>query len=105
MNRNNVADLLRFFDDGKIGRISVASGNYFLRRESAVAATLLLGLRERGQRFATWENHAKVILLNNAVADAWYVVEGSANWTANPPRGTEHHRQRSGNVGVSRGMA
>ena len=51
---------------------------------SAVAATILQGLRDRGQRFVTWENHAKVILLNNVAADAWYVVEGSANWTANP---------------------
>jgi hypothetical protein len=84
MNRANVDDLLKMFDDGKIRQVSIASGNYFLRRESAVAATLLLGLRERGQRFVTWENHTKVILLASAAADAWYVVEGSANWTANP---------------------
>lgn len=84
MNRSNANDLLKMFDDGKIGQISVAAGNYFLKRESAVAATLLNGLRDRGQRFTTWENHAKVILLNNVAADAWFVVEGSANWTANP---------------------
>ena len=84
MNRGNVQDLLQLFDDGKIGQLFLASGNYFLKRESAVAATILQGLRERGQRFACWENHAKVILLNNAAVGAWYVVEGSANWTANP---------------------
>ena len=77
-------DLLKFFDDGKIRQISVAAGNYFLKRESAVAATLLNGLRDRGQRFCCWENHAKVILLNNVAADQWFVCEGSANWTANP---------------------
>jgi hypothetical protein len=84
MSRANAVDLLKFYDDGKIGRITLASGNYFLKRESAVAATILQGLRDRGQRFTCWENHAKVILLNNIAADAWYVVEGSANWTANP---------------------
>ena len=84
MNRSNVADLLRFYRRWQDRSNLRCSGNYFLRRESAVAATLLLGLRERGQSFCTWENHAKVILLNNAAADAWFVVEGSANWTANP---------------------
>jgi hypothetical protein len=84
MSRGNATDLLKFYDDGKIGRITLASGNYFLKRESAVAATILQGLRDRGQRFTCWENHAKIILLNNVAADAWYVVEGSANWTANP---------------------
>jgi hypothetical protein len=84
MNRANVNDLLKFYDGGKIRQISPASGNYFLTRESAVAATILQGLRDRGQRFVTWENHSKIILLNNVAADAWFVVEGSANWTANP---------------------
>ena len=84
MSRGNAMDLLKFFDEGKIRRITLASGNYFLKRESAVAATILQGLRDRGQRFTCWENHAKVILMNNVAADAWYVVEGSANWTANP---------------------
>ncbi len=28
MNRGNVNDLLKFYDDGKIGRIAIASGNY-----------------------------------------------------------------------------
>ena len=84
MSRGNAMDLLKFYDDGKIGQITLASGNYFLKRESAVAATVLQGLRDRGQRFTTWENHAKVILLNNAAADQWFVAEGIANWTANP---------------------
>ena len=84
MNRGIVNDLLKFFDDGKIRQITLASGNYFLKRETAVAATILQGLRDRGQRFVCWENHSKVILLNNNAADAWFVVEGSANWTANP---------------------
>lgn len=84
MSRGNAMDLLRFYDEGKIGQITLASGNYFLKRESAVAATILQGLRDRGQRFTCWENHTKIILVGNAAADAWYVVEGSANWTANP---------------------
>jgi hypothetical protein len=84
MNRANALDLLKFYDEGKIRQISVAAGNYFLKRESAVAATILQGLRDRGQRFTCWEKHSKLILLNNVAADAWFVVERSANWTANP---------------------
>ncbi|HEY3320864.1 MAG TPA: hypothetical protein VGP72_10405 [Planctomycetota bacterium] len=82
MNRNNANDLLALIDAGKIKRATVATGVYFLKREQAVANTILLGLRERGQRFKAWENHAKVLLMTNG--QDWYSVEGSANWTANP---------------------
>ncbi|HEY3319595.1 MAG TPA: hypothetical protein VGP72_03860 [Planctomycetota bacterium] len=84
MSRQNALDLLAFYDSGKVNKITMASGNYFLRRESTVANTILEGLRARGQRFRTWENHAKLILLSNAANGAYFVVEGSANWTANP---------------------
>ena len=84
MSRNNALDLLGFFDAGKVRKITMATGNYFLRRESAVAATVIEGMKARGQRFKSWENHAKVILMSNEATGDYYAVEGSANWTANP---------------------
>ena len=84
LNRNNCADLFRLMDEGKIGRTGFLTGLYFKRRESAVYATLLHGLQRRGHRYACLANHAKVALIHNEAADAWIVVEGSANLTANP---------------------
>lgn len=82
MNRQNVTDLLEYIDQGRIDQVTVISGLYFKRRETSVYATLLQGLTKRRMRYLSCENHAKVMLLRSA--DAWYVIEGSANWTANP---------------------
>ncbi|MBK9968277.1 MAG: hypothetical protein IPP07_26815 [Holophagales bacterium] len=82
MSRGNVVELLALFDARRIKAVSVTSGTYFLRRESAVAATLQEGLRARGQRYRAFANHAKVVLL--AAPPDFLVFEGSANWTANP---------------------
>jgi len=82
MNRENVQELLTLYDDGTIENISMLTGLYFKRRESAVYAQLLAGLEERGQRFNSFRNHAKVILLQSG--DDYIVMEGSANFTANP---------------------
>jgi intracellular sulfur oxidation DsrE/DsrF family protein len=82
MNRQNVTDLLEYIDQGRIDRVTVISGLYFKRRETSVYATLLQGLTKRGMCYLSCENHAKVMLLRSA--DSWYVIEGSANWTANP---------------------
>lgn len=82
MSRYNVNDLLSLIDTGKIGRISMMTGIYFKRRESAVYATLLEGLQERHQRFLCFECHAKIMLFNHK--NTYIVIEGSANFTANP---------------------
>lgn len=82
MSRGNVLELLELIDSGKIGRISMMTGIYFKRRESAVYATLLEGLQERHQRFLCFENHAKIMLFNHK--NTYIVMEGSANFTANP---------------------
>ena len=84
MNRANVGELLALFDAGKIGAIVMVTGLYFMKREAAVAATLIEGLHARGQRFKAWENHAKVLCMADEMRGDYYVVEGSANWTANP---------------------
>lgn len=82
MSRYNVNELLGLLDAGKIGRISMMTGIYFKRRESAVYATLLEGLQERHQRFLCFECHAKIMLFNHK--NTYIVMEGSANFTANP---------------------
>ncbi len=82
MNRQNVLDLLALLDAGRIGRAAILTGTYFKRRETAVANTLIEGLGARGQRYRAFANHAKVLLL--AAPPDWIVVEGSANFTANP---------------------
>lgn len=82
MNRGNVIDLLGMFDKGRIGSLSILTGVYFKRRESAVYATLFNGLSERKQRYKSLANHAKVMLFNHK--DNYIVIEGSANFTANP---------------------
>lgn len=82
MSRTNVEDLFEHYDAGKIGAAAILTGVYFKRRETAVFATLLQGLQQRGQRYIAFENHTKVLLL---ASDPHYItIEGSANFTSNP---------------------
>jgi hypothetical protein len=82
MNRDNVLELLSLYDAGKIGSISILTGRYFARRESAVWAQLVTGLTDRGQRVLAFVNHAKVLLLQSG--EHYLSITGSSNWTANP---------------------
>ncbi len=82
MNRSNVLQLLGLYDQGKLSNVTMFSGLYFKRREPAVYTALASGLIDRGQRFLCFENHTKIILIG-APPD-WIVMEGSANFTANP---------------------
>lgn len=82
MNRDNVGELFRLFDSGRIQRAAILTGTYFKRRESAVANSLIEGLAKRRQRYVAFQNHAKVMLL--AAPPDFIVFEGSANFTANP---------------------
>jgi len=82
LNHRNVQELLGLYDKGLIHTITMMTGLYFKRRESAVYAQLLGGLSSRGQRFIAFKNHAKIILLKGK--KHYITVEGSANFTANP---------------------
>ena len=82
MNRSNVLQLLSLYDQKKLTSVTMFSGLYFKRREPAVYTTLASGLIDRGQRFLCFENHTKIMLIG-APPD-WIVIEGSANFTANP---------------------
>jgi hypothetical protein len=80
----NAAELFTLADSGKIGRIHFVSGLYFKRRENAVYAYLLDGLRQRGGTYRAFPNHSKVLLLSNEAQGHFLTVEGSGNFTANP---------------------
>ena len=82
MNRGNVLDMFDLYDRGQLTSITLLTGLYFKRRESAVYATVVEGLESRGQWYAACPNHAKVILICDGTTDL--VIEGSANFTANP---------------------
>lgn len=82
MNRNNCENLFEQFDAGNIDKMSIITGLYFKRRETAVYATLVQGMAKRHQTCISCENHAKIILIRKG--NKYYVIEGSANWTGNP---------------------
>lgn len=82
MNRGNALELLDLLDQGTITSAALLTGTYFKQREAAVYATVAEGLLKRGQRFMAFENHAKIVLLDDGVNHI--VMEGSANFTANP---------------------
>lgn len=82
MNRENVTDLIARFDAGQIAKITLFMGTYFKRREPSIYATILDGLTARAQRFICFENHTKIMLFESN--NKFFVIEGSANFTANP---------------------
>lgn len=82
MNRPNIQSLFDMFDAKKILKMSVVTGLDFKRRRIADASLLTLGMKDRGQRYRAFKNHAKVICLR--IGERHFVMEGSANWTANP---------------------
>lgn len=84
MNRDNCIELLTLFDTGGFSEVSILTGDYFKRRESAVYAELYLGLQARGQRYVAFKNHAKVLLMSDGTD--YLTIEGSANFTSNPRR-------------------
>jgi hypothetical protein len=84
LSRANAVEMFQLWDTGAIGVAHFLTGTYFKRRETAVYAMLLQGIRARGGRYRAFQNHAKVLLLDNAGTGVWLTVEGSANLTSNP---------------------
>lgn len=82
MNRANVLQLLTLYDKRLLTSATMFSGLYFKRREPAVYTALAAGLMDRGQRLLCFNNHSKIMLLGSH--PDWIVIEGSANFTANP---------------------
>lgn len=84
INRASVAELLEMLDAGTVRRLSFLGGDFMKTGDTSVYATLLTGLEARGMRMVCLRNHAKVTLLANHDAGSYIVLEGSANYTANP---------------------
>jgi hypothetical protein len=82
MNLSNTRELFKLFDDGKVKTVNALVGLYFKKRESAVFNELYEGLKSRGQRIFSNENHSKITLLSNGID--FITICGSANFTANP---------------------
>ena len=84
MARAHALNMLAMLDSGKLAKLTVFSDSYFLRRESAVANTLVMGLRERGQTFLAFKNHTKIIAVASADGTRTACVLGSANLSSQP---------------------
>lgn len=82
LNNSNSEAILKLYDDKKVQKINCLVGLYFKKREAAVFNMIYEGLKERGQRIFSNENHSKITLLDNG--KDYIVIEGSANFTANP---------------------
>jgi len=82
LNRGNVLELFELYDTGRIRAVTMLTGMRLGAIKPAVRNTLVAGLLDRGQRYLAFKNHAKVMLLD-APPD-YFVIEGSANFTANP---------------------
>lgn len=78
----NVASMLDMFDRGILKNLNALTGDYMKTREANVYHSLLAGIKSRGQRIANNKNHSKVTLMK--CGENFFVVEGSANFTANP---------------------
>lgn len=75
--------ILNLLDTGQVGRCAVLTDQYFRRREQAICNQLLTGLLSRGQRFATFKNHCKILALSNPAGNT-AVIMGSSNLSAQP---------------------
>jgi hypothetical protein len=77
-SRSNADELLGLFDQGLIGSISMVISCYFRTHEHDIVDWLALELANRGQRFASVRNHAKVITAQMSDGNN-LIVESSAN--------------------------
>jgi hypothetical protein len=82
MTRDNMKDLLKLFDAGKIGELNIVISIFFQGRYKGDCAFLKAEMKRRNQKIVICKNHAKVILMDTK--SGCYVFQGSANFTANP---------------------
>lgn len=82
MTRENMQDLLKLFDTGKIREINIVISIFFQGRYKGDCAFLKSEMKKRNQKIVICLNHAKIILMNAGGKNL--VFQGSANFTANP---------------------
>jgi hypothetical protein len=83
MNRNHTKTMLDMLKSGALQQLTVFTDPYFKRREAAIAAELINGLLDAGQRYLAFKNHCKIIAIA-APGDRTCVITGSANLSAQP---------------------
>lgn len=80
----SVTNMMELFDNGAIKSIHMVVGEYLKSREPAVYNLLFESCNNRGQVCKARKNHTKITLLGNHDEELFIVIEGSANFTANP---------------------
>lgn len=82
MSRENAIQIIDLFDRSLFKNINALTGEYFRTRESKVYSFFQSQLIERKQVIVSNKNHSKVTLMK--IGENYFVIEGSANFTANP---------------------
>jgi len=82
MTRENMQELLKLFDEGKIKELNIVISIFFQGRYKAECHFLKTEMAKRNQRIVICKNHAKVICMDTP--GAMLVSQGSANFTGNP---------------------
>jgi hypothetical protein len=82
LNRRNFATMLRWLDEGKVGKLTLLVSKFFRSHNGDLFGEMLDEFRVRGQQTAAVDSHCKVVTL--AFADGTRLaVEGSANLCSN----------------------
>lgn len=81
MNYNNIDELIKLIEVGRITKCRMFVGDYLKKREPLVYEHLKQGLYENGMSLRAFANHSKVIAMSDG--ENHYTIEMSANFTAN----------------------
>ena len=81
MNYNNIDELTKLIETGRINSCNMLVGDYLRRREPLVFETLKQSMFNNSGKLKEFSNHCKIVLMSNGLN--YYTVEMSANFTAN----------------------
>jgi hypothetical protein len=82
LNRRNYRAMLRWLDGGKVGGLTLLVSKFFRAHNAQLFSELVDEFRQRKQRAAAVDSHAKAMAL--AFADGTrFAIEGSANLCSN----------------------
>jgi hypothetical protein len=82
INKSNIDNLFKLFDDGEIKEVQILTGIYFKRREAANYTMMAEGMQKRGQKFRAALSHAKFFSMQLENGKC-FTIESSANMTEN----------------------
>jgi len=78
LNEDNIAQICRAIDAGKIGTATIITSHYFRAAERPLYEWMKKEIEQRGGRVRGLRTHAKIMLMETTDGNC-YVVEGSAN--------------------------